>query len=157
MSATRKYRVKNRLAAFAFDGGGVTVRTALINADKVMESMKESSLADLDRILAEIQNRFGCRVPSRDDDDLEALYRHSSQIIEASFALPSSGVEQAARSLCDIVDACTVSGVKDWAAIDVHIDGLVLLRANGQVLPAAGRAIVLDGLRKVATRRTAIG
>jgi hypothetical protein len=67
-----------------------------------------------------------------------------------SNGLPGSGVDEAAKALCELVSR---SGDQvDWDAVDVHVATIRLLRVNGQALPAPERQKVLGGLRAIADK-----
>jgi len=149
----RKIRVRSRLAKLAFAGGGMSVQKALANAESAIEASRPSSLIELDLCLTEIHKMFGPTVLDRGDRDLEDLYRLSSRIIDVSHALPSSGIEQAAWALCALADGCSQRGVKDWPAIDVHLQAISLLRTSGASLPQAAKAAILEGLSRVTLKR----
>jgi len=149
----RKIRVRSRLAKLAVVGQGMNVRQALVNAEAAIEASRPPSLIELDRCLTEIHRTFGPTAHGRDDCDLEGLYRLSSGIIDVSHALPSSGIDRAAWALCSLADGCSQRGVKDWPAIDVHVQAISLLRAVGASLPQAAKEAILEGLSKVTLKR----
>jgi len=153
MSEVRKIKVRSRLAKLGVVGRGMNVRQALVNAEAAIEASRPPSLIELDRCLAEMLATFGPSVASRDERDLEDLYRLSSRIIDVSHSLPLSGVELAAWALCSLTDGCCQAGVKDWPAIDVHIQAVSLLRALGASLTPEAKAAILEGLSKVALKR----
>jgi hypothetical protein len=153
MSKLRKYRFRTRLSALALTGRGLTVHDALVNAERVFEALREPCLAEIDECLHEIQASFGPSALHRDDRDLEELYVLSSRIIDSSHCLPSSGVDRAAHALCALIDGCGQLGLKDWAAIDVHLRAVFLLRATGASLPEAAKSAILEGLTKVTRKR----
>ena len=154
MKPVRKLRVRSRLSRLAFSGSGIRVREALMNAQAAFEAARAPFLAEVDLCLLKIQSDFGPSAPGREDRDLDALYRLASRIIDVSHGLPGSGIEKAAWALCALTDALDQRGVKDWPAIDVHIQALSLLRGAGGSLPEAAKAAILDGLSKLTLKRT---
>jgi hypothetical protein len=84
---------------------------------------------------------------------LEALYKLSTRVIDISICLLGSGVDQAMRALCDLVDLSELIGVRDWQAIDVHLDAIKLLRAHGMSMSEAERNAVVGGLSRVTRKR----
>jgi len=153
MSGVRKFKVKSRLSTLALGSGGITAREALKRADAAIESVRGDCLVMIDERIAEIERRFASTVPGRASDRFEDLYDLSSGIIDVALGLPESGIDHAARALCDLVDLSLERGVRDWEAVDVHIVTLRLLRGSGQAFSQAQRDAVLGGLKKVMLKR----
>ncbi len=153
MTEPMMYRVRSRLSQQALNGRGVNVGAALRRAEVVFQTLSAPCLLEIDRCLAEMDAAFGPDARHRNDADLEALYLLSSRVIDVSHCLPTSGVDQAARALCGLVDACVRRGVKDWPAIELHIKTIATLRTIGQSLPEEVKANVLDGLASVRRKR----
>ncbi|MGR4864943.1 chemotaxis protein CheE [Caulobacter sp. LARHSG274] len=152
MSVVRKFRAPNRLSALVKAGGGKLAKDALAAADAAMEPLRAPSLAVLDAALAEIDRRFGQSAASARNAEAHAtLYALALRIIDVSGFLPGSCVDQAAISLCALVDGCAEAGVWRWDAVDVHIHALRLLRTSG--LTPDQRRAVIQGLNKVSQRR----
>ena len=153
MSGVRKFRVRTKLATEVMKGGGITVSDALKRADEGLEPLRDVCLRIVDQNLAEIDKRFGMTAKARAGEDFEDLYELSSRVIDSALGLPDSGIDSAARALCDLADLSLEKDVRDWEAIDVHIETLKLLRQRGQSFTQAQRDSVLDGLKKVTLKR----
>lgn len=153
MASVRKFRVKTKLATVALNNGGMTVRDALVQADKAIADLSGEAIVRIDALVAEIDRRFGNRAAARKAESLEDLYELSSGIIDVAFAIPQSGVDRAARALCDLIDLSLERQVCDWEAIDVHVEALKMLRTMGDDVPVAHREAVLDGLGRVMRKR----
>jgi len=153
MSEVRKFRVKSRLSRFISQPGGISVRDALKRADAGIESLRIPCIADVDATLAEIDSRFAPATPGRDNESLEDLYQLSARIIDVSICLEGSGIDAAARRLCELVDVSQTLGVRDWESIEVHIHALKLLRAAGLSMSDTQRGAVISGLAKVTRKR----
>lgn len=143
----RKFRPPNRLAAMIKERGGVLAKDAIAAAEANVETLRDSSLAALDEALEAIEARFG---PV--GEDFETLYTMTLKIIDVAGFAADAGVDEAAVSLCALVDGCAEAGAWRWDAVDVHISALRLLRNVGASLPAEQRRGMLDGLHKVAQR-----
>lgn len=154
MTGVRTFRVKSRLASLAFTPGGLPAKEAVKRAEAGIEVLRPPCLADVDASLAEIVGRFGKGAPGRDHADLDTLYDLSSRVIECAIGLPDSGIDLAARALCEFVDQSIEHGVRDWEVIDIHIISLRLLRAEGQAMSGDQRAAVIEGLAKVTRKRS---
>ncbi|MBI1686906.1 chemotaxis protein CheE [Caulobacter hibisci] len=148
----RKFRPPNRLAAMIKDRGGILAKDAIAAAEANVETLRDSSLAALDEALEGIEARFGATAPGRAGEDFETLYTMTLKIIDVAGFAADAGVDEAAVSLCALVDGCADAGVWRWDAVDVHLSALRLLRNVGASLPADQRRGMLDGLHKVAQR-----
>ncbi|MGZ5984612.1 MAG: hypothetical protein ACXWK7_06720, partial [Caulobacteraceae bacterium] len=69
--------------------------------------------------------------------------------IAGLFGLPELG--QAAFSLCELLDRLKSRKVWNWPAVQVHLQGLLVL-ADPDKIPPDGRQTVVDGLRQVCQR-----
>ena len=153
MTAARKFKIKSRLATLAFRSGGVTASQALKQANAAVETLREPSLAMIDSLLAKIDDRFGPGATNRPEESFEDLYLLCSNIIDISLYLPGSGLDEAARATCELVDLSGRIGAWDWTAIDVHIGAMKVLRTAGMAMSAHQRRSILDGLAKVTHKR----
>jgi hypothetical protein len=149
----RKFRPPNRLAALIKERGGVLVQDAIAAAEAGVESLREASLANLDAALTEIERRYGPGAKNRESECFEDLYVLSSRVIDVSVYVSDAGIDRAAVSLCDLVDVCAEAKAWRWDAVDVHLNALRLLRANGADLPADQREAMLQGLYQVSHHR----
>ena len=153
MSKVRKFKVKSRLATLAFQSGGISANQALKQADAGLDSLREPGLAALDSALAEIDARYGPAAANRMNEPLDELYRLSCNVIDMALFVPGSGMDDAARSFCGLVDLSHELDIPAWDAIDVHIEALRLLRMAGAAMSAQQRQTILDGLIKVTRKR----
>jgi hypothetical protein len=152
MSKVRKFRIKTKLSTVGLKGG-ITAAKAIGRADEALEPYQGQALVVIDTLIAEMTARFGRGAAARDGEDLESLYQLSSQIIDASVGMSDAGVDRAAHALCTLVDLSQEYGVRDWEAVDVHLEALRLLRLHGQGFTPAERDTVLDGLNTVTRKR----
>jgi hypothetical protein len=150
MSAVRKFRVKSRLARIAFAGGGVRVKEALNSAGAVMDAARPAYRATLEETLETARRQAAGREMGA--GGFEDFYALCGRLIELSWCVGSDGFTQAAYSLCDLVDRCSIAGEWDWPGLDVHMSTLRFLCDNGSTLDAKAQAAVLEGLRKVNLR-----
>jgi hypothetical protein len=152
MSVVRKFRPPNRLARLVQDRGGLMAKDAIAAAEVGVESLRESCMAELDEVLAEIERRFAPG-PTREAETFDTLYALTLRIIDVGTFVADAGVDQAAISLAALTDSCAEAGVWRWEAIDVHLHALRLLRSIGASLPPADRQGMLEGLYKVSHRK----
>lgn len=153
MSQAKKIKVRSRLSMLAFAGGGITVRDAVRKGDEAINSLRGACLDAIDGALNLMDSRFGPANPKRDEEPIDDLYGLSSGIIDVAGAVRDTGIDQAAKALCDLVDLSSELEVWDWEAVDVHLSTLRLLRTRGDKMKEAERAAVIEGLIKVTRKR----
>lgn len=153
MSEARKFKVETRLAMHAFRPGGMTVADALRRADAALEVMRNPCIETIDASIAEIEQRYGPAAVGREEQSFADLYSLSSKIIDASVFLPGTDIDKAARALCQLTALCQAQDAWDWIALDLHIDALKMLRANGAALSEQMRSDVITGLNQVTLKR----
>lgn len=141
----------NRLSKLVPKPGGATVDDAIAAAEKNLQSVREECLRAMDEKLALItQAVIRCRT-AQSPEDIDALYSLSNDVLEVAGAFSMKDLGQAALSLCDLVDRFRTHNRWSQAALDVHLNGLIALRAaDGQSDAFTNQ--VLDGLKKVAER-----
>ncbi len=155
MSEVRKYRVINRLTQLALNGTGMRVEDALNRADAGLRTLQPGFEKTLEQVIGQMAADFGPAAGMRRDEaDFTDLYGLALRVIDASLGAPTSGVDQAAHSLCDLVDRCSQEARWDWPAIEVHIASLNLLLVSRTLSPD-GREAVLTGLQKVSRGKDA--
>lgn len=152
MSVVRKFRPPNRLSKLISSRGGLMAKDAIKAAEDGVESLRESCMAELDAVLAEIELRFSPGT-GREAESFETLYALTLRIIDVGAFVADAGVDQGAISLATLTDSCAEAGVWRWDAIDVHLNALRLLRSVGASLPPADRQAMLEGLYKVSHRK----
>lgn len=153
MNTVRKFRVKSKLSKAIGPSGGISAALALKRANDGLKAIRVPCIADVDANLATIYGQFGPGGTKRSEEALEDLYELATRIIDVSICLQGSGIDLAARALCDLIDLSETLGVCDWQAVDVHIDALKLLRTAGLAMGESQINHVLDGLARVARKR----
>jgi hypothetical protein len=144
-------RPENRLSKTIWAPGGKTMEKALEDANANLEEVRGERLDGLRVKLKEIQ-ALGRRCEKEAKlADIRALYALSSDVndIAGVFGLPELG--QAAYSLCELLDNLGARKVWNWPAVQVHLNGLLLLADPANAPPAARKSVV-DGLRQVCQR-----
>jgi len=153
VSKARKFRVRSRLATLAFQPGGIMANQALKQAEAALEPLRGPGLAAIDAAIGEIDARYGPTAAGRANEPFEDLYRLCASIIDMGLFVPGSGLDDAARSFCGLVDLSHELDLWAWDAIDVHIEALRLLRTVGAAMSEAQRRSILDGLIQVTRKR----
>ncbi|MDB5454489.1 MAG: chemotaxis protein CheE [Caulobacter sp.] len=157
MSVVRKFRPPNRLKAMIKVRGGLLAKDAVAAAETGVETLRDPCLAALDEALVEIERRFLPEVAGREAETFEALYDLVSKILDVAGFAADASVDQAAISLCALVDNCAEAEAWRWEAVDVHINALRLLRNHGATLPEDHRQAMIDGLHTISGLKAEIG
>jgi hypothetical protein len=144
-------RPDNRLSKLIWAPGGKTVAQALEDAQSNLEEGRAGCLDALRLKLAEIQ-ALGRRAEQAPKLAIvEELYALSGEVLDMAgvYGMPELG--QAAYSLCELLDNLAARKMWNWPAVQVHLNGLLLL-ADPANAPPEARAHVVDGLRQVCLR-----
>lgn len=144
--SVRKFRPRLRLSAMIREPGGILARDAVARADAALEAMRDDCVSAIDVILAQLSERQAQGRPLDDE-----AFDQASALIDASAAARELLIEEAARSLCRLLDVFREAGREDRAAVDVHLQALVFLRAAGDIGEDERRAMV-RGLARVVER-----
>ena len=152
MSVVRKFHVPNRLATIMKQKGGIYAHEAISRAEAGVETMREECLQTIVDTMAEIDERFG-PASDRDNAQFEELYVLGLRIIDVSGFVTETRLDRAVASLCTLVDNCSEKGRWRWPAVDVHLDAMKLLYANGEALGVEACEAVLDGLYQVSKHK----
>lgn len=153
MKPVKMIRPPNRLRAAMAAAGGLSVREAIRRSEAAVDTLREPCVAQIDAILAEIDARFGAAATAREQEDFETLYVLATRIIDVSIVVRNSGLDDASRALCDLADLSSEIGRWDWPSVEVHIEALKMLRANGEAMTKEQRNAVVGGLIKVTRKR----
>lgn len=142
------FKYENRLAKTVVRKGGLTAEEAIASAEARVEQVRQPTLEDIDRGLDEIavlRDGLGDGEPGA----LQQMYVEANRIVAVGGVFGLGELGEAAYSLCELISRFQDGGRFNRAMIDVHLDGLRLLR-QPDAHEAAHRAQVLAGLRQVA-------
>lgn len=153
MTEARKFRVRNRLRAAMFDGGGKLVGQALKDSEALLCSLAPACEQSMRDTIALIDQTYGPRAVDRNALRPASLYSEVIKIIDSSACSSRRGLVEACSSLCDLLDACEEAKVWDWPAVDVHIAALQCLIAD-TTLGDADRLKIVGGLAALRRHRT---
>jgi hypothetical protein len=152
MSAVKRIRVPNRLAAVVRKPGGKTIADAVAGAEANLEAIRDDCVAAVDAILAAMIELSTLLKAMPTPENQAKLYGLADEMIGVAGIAHLPAVGTAAFSVCELVDAFSETGAWNWEAVAVHLNGLKLLRAMGDQIDDAAREQVLDGLRAVVKR-----
>ncbi|HMO43685.1 MAG TPA: hypothetical protein PKB04_10275 [Phenylobacterium sp.] len=151
MSGVRIHRPKYALAALLKKPGGMTVRDAVEQAQSNLEGLQEAAWPELDQRLADCEAAFEACGAAFDEARLRAHYEGAVRLIGLPSLCGLDALENAAHSLCDLLDRLITTAKWDRDGVEVHIKALRLLR-NLPPEAAAAAGPILDGLRRVRER-----
>lgn len=150
MSEVKFIPWKSRLSKIIRQPGGTTVRGALKDAKRNLDMIRRECVAEIDVKLGVIQQKFGQADAKPSDADLEELYRLSNDVVGMAGVFEMMELGEAAFSLCELIDRLKAPDQWDWPAVEVHLNGLRLLRRATPGAPE--NQDVLKGLRKLTAR-----
>jgi chemotaxis protein histidine kinase CheA len=146
----KRSQPKQRLRQFFGNPEGILRSQLLRQADEKLEDIRESSLADIDKLVERVEELGR----SADPANAQEIYRVSNEIFGVAGAFGLKHLGQATCSLCELVDVLTTAGQWNQAAVKVHLDGIQSLR-TGADDQAAARDAIVAGLVKVVAHVTA--
>lgn len=151
MSKPKIFRVRNRLRATVFDGGGKYVSAALADSEANLVGITEVCAAAVWDLLGQIDRNYG-RGAAREEADPRALYRLVMDLIDVSGHSGVRGMPEACCSFCDLLEMCVEAGTWDWPAVDVHIAALQCMTPEA-TMPETDRLRIVSGLASLSRRR----
>jgi hypothetical protein len=143
------FKYENRLAKAVGTPGGMTAQQAIPAAQARVEQVREPTLAEIDADIRQISACGETLKAGFDPAALQMIYGAANRIVATAGVFGLGELGQAAYCLCELVSRFQATGRFNAAMIDVHIDGLRLLRYptdHGR----AQRETMLAGLREVA-------
>ena len=152
MSRARIFAVENSLAKVVSMPGGKTADQHVKAAEVRIEGVRGVSLASLVEKANAVANLAASGRKGDATAALNGIYDLSNAIFGIAGSFGLKPLAEAAFSLCDVADGFRGGEAANWAAIDVHVDGIRLLAALGDKAEAAGAESILDGLRRVRAR-----
>jgi hypothetical protein len=145
---------KTRLATMIDESGGVTVGKALEHADELLGDLKAESLQVVEAAVAALE-AMTATAPANPGPWLEDIYRLAADVLKGVGPFGLEDMAKASFSLSELADRFRESGRCELAPIQVHVQSLRLLLANG--LPAAAREEILKGLDGDLARAPRVG
>jgi hypothetical protein len=144
-------RPDNRLAKMAWAPGGKAITQALEDAETNVEQGRGEFLSVLRGKLEEIQ-KLGRQAEQQPKSAVvQQLYALSGEVLDLAGVYGMVELGQAAFSLCELLDNLLARKMWNWPAVQVHLNGLLLL-ADPANAPPEARQHVVEGLRQVCLR-----
>ena len=112
---------KNRLAKLLRAAGGKPVAEALEDAKANLKVIEPDARAELQAMLAEVEQRYATLGDAYDGDKLDDLYQIANRAIGVAGVAGREAVDVALVSLCQLLDYLKTSGRWDNASVVVHV------------------------------------
>ena len=138
---------KNRLAKLLRAAGGKPVAEALEDANANLKTIEPDAQAELQSMLAEVEQRYAALGDAYDGDKLDDLYQIANSAIGVAGVAGREAVDVALVSLCQLLDYLKTAGRCDSPSVGVHVQALRLLLAADPNDEQVGA--ILDGLKQV--------
>lgn len=144
MTAARTSKARSSLAGKMSLPGGRTMDEAVRAADAGLESHREDGM----RALAATLERLEAACTTRGEGAGVRIYELASEFTDIAGLFTTGPLYASAFSLCETCDRMLAGGVWQWASVEVHVQALRLILADGCRDSEASHAI-LEGLAAV--------
>ncbi|RZJ41701.1 MAG: chemotaxis protein CheE [Brevundimonas sp.] len=151
MTVITHNRRKSRLSKIIDEAGGVSIGTALIQAQANLEALKPRSLVEVGERIVELGAIVPPTAPEQEMAVLGSAYRAANAIIDSAGPFDMDDIRVVALGLCDLIDAATPERPFDWRVLPVYAQSLQLLLALPE--DADARARVRQGLDLMVHRK----
>ena len=150
MTVVRRLTPVNRLAAMIHKPGGLKESQAIAAAEANLEGLREQTMERLDAVVAAMAAEADA-LSGYDAEAVDRMYRLSNEVVGVAGVFGYGHMGEAAYSLCELLDNLGARKAWNWPAVQVHLNGLLLLAEPDNVPPQARKSVV-DGLRQVCRR-----
>jgi hypothetical protein len=151
MSAVMWVTQKSRLSRLIDDAGGMTVGTALAEADTLTQSMREAALQAVVEGLGDLEGLVGAGPEEGEETRwLERIYGLAYGLLELAGPFGLEDMCAAAYSLCALADGQRRQRRLNAEPIRLHVAALRLLTRDGE--SDETRKEVLAGLAHISER-----
>lgn len=135
----------SRLSALLNQPGGMTAAEAAAAAHRRLQAMHGEAVAGIDGMAARMAALGPRLAQGPDRAALDELYVLANAVFGTAGLFGLGTLGEVAYSLCELIDRLRASGEWHPAALQVHLNGLALVRNAGP-----GVQSVAAGLRRVA-------
>jgi len=121
----------NRIAMLVNRPGGQTEAEAVAAATANLETIRDSTLQQLDEMVRQILHiGLALKIPP-DPAEVQALYTLSNTIVGVAGVFGLAGLSAVAYSLCELIDRLRDSRTWNAQSVQVHLDSLLLMQGGG--------------------------
>lgn len=121
-------RQHNRIAALVHRPGGQTADEAIAAATANLESARDSTLLELDRMLLRMQDLAQNLQVRPNSTEMTELYAISNTVLGVAGAYGLSGLSGVAYSLCELIDKLRQSNTWNGQSVRLHLDSMVVVQ-----------------------------
>jgi hypothetical protein len=146
VSSVTLRNVKHRLAEVMAKPGGISIETALAQADAELAAKAAPALAEIAAKVTALEKLADA--PTFGPEAVEEAYGLASEIVNVAGCLKTPLLFAAAYGLCDITDYFRTAAISRQA-FEVHVRALRLILLQGETPAMQG---VVDGLKAVRDR-----
>ena len=148
--AKKIYFPTTRLAELAARPGGLTRSQALEEATKGIQSLLELGIQTVNKALITIEKvAYSAKGDTLTPEQMLEILREADQIVTMAATFEFAGLEEAAKSLCDIADGLLSNHLPDAAPVLVHVQAMRLMSPGSPELPEEASQHILGELAKV--------
>ena len=141
---------KTHLAELAERHGGTTRSHALEEATKGIQCMFDIGLEMINHAMAAIEAAIYSAEQGRlDRAAMVDLLRQADQIVTMAATFEYAPLEEASKSLCDVVDGLLARGLTDAAPVLVHVQAMRLMIPGSAKFADSEVALILAELARV--------
>jgi hypothetical protein len=135
-----------------FGGGEGKRRSELLTAAHAnLDSIRAASVVEIGTLVERILELGAALRREADPAKAQQIYDLSNEICEIAGAFGLVHLGEAAYSFCELLDQMASAKTWNWPAIQVHLDGIQILRAHRSDQGAV-RDGIIEGLAKVVSR-----
>jgi hypothetical protein len=143
---------KTRLSELAARAGGMLRDDALDGAMKSLEAMRAQGDIEIRKSISAMEAIVFARDAGEtlDEGQMRDILRQADQIVTLAGTFCYPMLDNAARSLCDIVDGLIRTGMNSRRPVAVHVQTIHLMAPGGMILSPEHAEMMLGELAKVA-------
>jgi hypothetical protein len=140
-----------RLSRLLKEAGGVSVRSALLDAKREVGTLKDKCRVELDSRLLAVNATFAGLADRATPERIQNLYDTTNHMVGLGVVAGRPAFDAAALSLCALLDRMIRAEAYDAAAVEVHVTAFrLLLKAEGDIQATAK---IVAGLQQISGRK----
>jgi hypothetical protein len=147
MSGAHLSNPPQRLTKVLKEAGGVSVRSALLDAKREVGTLKDKCRVELDRRLVAVDATFAGLAQQATPERIQNLYDATNHMVGLGVVAGRPAFDAAALSLCALLDRIIRTETYDPAAVAVHVNAFrLLLKVEGDIQATAK---IVAGLQQI--------
>lgn len=150
MNESRVHFPRNRLAAVISNTSPRVIRECIEQAESNLKLIAGDCAAHIETSLCRLEHNLSGWPTHPDAEYLASLYEPCLSMIGSATVAGLPDLDQAAKSLCDVLDGFWATSTWERDPVQVHIASMRLLQQPAALGAAATQ--VLEGLQKVRSK-----